>query len=192
MKFIFLILIIFITTNCSKHKTVLICGDHACVNKTEAEQYFEENLTIEVKIIDKKIEKKIDLVELNLNKNHDGKKKISVISKTDTKKKLKTLSEKDVIDIKAKLKNKKKNKKTVKKVDSKLQKEKNKNKNENATSGQIIKQKSNKIIQKDMIKKKNEVVDVCTILEKCSIDEISKYLIDRGKKKSFPDITIRQ
>ena len=27
-----------------KPKTVFICGDHICVNKTEAKQYFEENL----------------------------------------------------------------------------------------------------------------------------------------------------
>ena len=27
--------------SCSKNKTVLICGDHICVNKTEAKQYFE-------------------------------------------------------------------------------------------------------------------------------------------------------
>ena len=37
-----------------------------------------------------------------------------------------------------------------------------------------------------------QVVDVCTILEKCSIDEISKYLIKLGKKKNFPDITKRE
>tara|TARA_B100001057_G_C22725133_1_gene901388 strand:- start:217 stop:795 length:579 start_codon:yes stop_codon:yes gene_type:complete len=192
MKFIFLILIIFILTNCSKHKTVLICGDHACVNKTEAEQYFEENLTIEVRIIDKKIERNIDLVELNLNKNDDGKKKISVSSKKATKKKLKTLSEKEVIDIKAKIKNKKKSKKIVKKVDTELQKEKKEIKNENTTKGQIIKQKGNIFIQNNVNKKRNDVIDICTLLEKCSIDEISKYLIDRGKKKNFPDITIRQ
>ena len=42
-------------TNCSKPKTVLICGDHVCINKAEANQYFEENLTIEVKIVDKKV-----------------------------------------------------------------------------------------------------------------------------------------
>ena len=55
--------------NCSKPKTVLICGDHVCVNKAEAEQFFEENLSIEVKIIDKKKTKpEINLVELNLNK----------------------------------------------------------------------------------------------------------------------------
>ena len=36
------------------------------------------------------------------------------------------------------------------------------------------------------------MVDVCTILEKCSIDEISKYLLKQGKNKKFPDITTRQ
>ena len=49
-----LIFLIFFLSNCSKPKTVLICGDHVCVNKAEAEQYFEENLSIEVKIINKK------------------------------------------------------------------------------------------------------------------------------------------
>ena len=44
--------------SCSKPKTVLICGDHVCINKAEANQYFEENLSIEVKIIDKKVKKK--------------------------------------------------------------------------------------------------------------------------------------
>ena len=53
----------------------------------------------------------------------------------------------------------------------------------------------------DFKKKKNtinvnktnkKIVDVCTILEKCSIDEISKYLLKEGKKKKFPDITSRQ
>ena len=39
---------------CNKPKTVLICGDHVCVNKAEAEKYFEDNLTLEVQIIDNK------------------------------------------------------------------------------------------------------------------------------------------
>ena len=50
---LFLISVLFIVS-CSKQKTVLICGDHVCVNKAEAEQFFEDNLTIEVKIINKK------------------------------------------------------------------------------------------------------------------------------------------
>ena len=46
----FLLLILFSIISCSKPKVVLICGDHVCVNKDEAEQYFEENLSLEVKI----------------------------------------------------------------------------------------------------------------------------------------------
>ena len=47
------------------------------------------------------------------------------------------------------------------------------------------------IIQKNVNKKNKDVLDVCTILEKCSIDEISKYLLEQGNKKDFPDITSR-
>ena len=39
---------------------------------------------------------------------------------------------------------------------------------------------------------KNNIIDVCSILEKCTIDEISKYLLKQGRKKAFPDITARQ
>ena len=53
------------------------------------------------------------------------------------------------------------------------------------------KQKLNENI-KNVNKKNINVVDVCTILKKCSIDEISKYLIEKGKDKNFPDITLRK
>ena len=46
--------------------------------------------------------------------------------------------------------------------------------------------------QNIMHKKNNDIVDICTILEKCNIDEISKYLLDKGNSKDFPDITKRQ
>ena len=77
INFFFLFLIL---GSCSKPKTVLICGDHICINKSEAKQYFEENLSIEVKIIDKKLKKDVDLVELNLSTSPDGKKEV-IISK---------------------------------------------------------------------------------------------------------------
>ena len=43
---------ILVLYGCSKPRAVLICGDHICVNKSEAEQYFEDNLSIEVQIVD--------------------------------------------------------------------------------------------------------------------------------------------
>ena len=79
MKFLITILLILILSNCSKPKTVLICGDHVCINKTEAEQYFEENLSIEIKVINKKI-KKTNLIELNLN-NTKNKREVNLVSK---------------------------------------------------------------------------------------------------------------
>ena len=51
--------------------------------------------------------------------------------------------------------------------------------------------KTYKLLNKTNINKVNKV-DVCTIIEKCSIDEISKYLIKLGKKRDFPDITSRE
>ena len=184
MKKTLLIIIILFLSNCSKPKTVLICGDHVCVNKAEAKQYFEENLSIEVKVINKQPQKEINLVELNLKNNEKGKREISLSVKSNTNKKLKALSNKEIVKIKKEIKNKKKLEKNKKIKKRKLVKK--------IVKENQISQNENKVIQKNINRNYNDVVDVCTILQKCSIDEISKYLIEQGKKKKFPDITIRQ
>ena len=174
MKFFTTILFVLFLSSCSKPKTVLICGDHVCINKAEAEQYFQENLSLEVKIIDKRDKKEINLVQLNLNEDSDGKRIVN-ISKTDNKE-LKVLSNKEVSKIKKDIKEKAKDKKVVKKTFH--QKE--------------LLSKKNIKKPKKLNKKQKELVDICTILEKCSIDEISKYLIKQGKNKKFPNITTRE
>ena len=179
MNKFFLILVFLLFQTCSKPKTVLICGDHKCVNKSEAKQFFEENLSIEVKIISKDKNTNVDLVELNLNKNSD-RKKINIVSKTKTNKKVKTLTENEIKKIKKELKKKEMKKRRIAK--------KNDFKGELKVSTPEKKFKNTKKINK--INK--EVIDVCTILDKCSIDEISKYLIKQGNNKKFPDITIRE
>ncbi len=188
MKIVFLIFIIFLSTSCSKPKTVLICGDHICINNDEAEQYFEENLSIEVKIIDKKFDKDDDLIELNLRENSSDRKKISISSKSSTKSPIKKLSKNEIIKIKSdiKKKNKKKEAKRLVKKEDKISNQKNiKKKNK-------LKSIDKKIIDENVNKKRKDVVDICTILAKCSIDEISKYLIKQGKNKKFPNITTRE
>ena len=45
--------------------------------------------------------------------------------------------------------------------------------------------------EKTVNKSSIKIADVCTILEKCSIDEISKFLVEQGKNREFPDITTR-
>ncbi len=188
MRFLILLFFFIFLTNCNKPKTVLICGDHICVNKKEAQQYFEENLSLEVKIIKKKKnDELIDLVELNLKENSDGNKKVSLLSKSSTKKRLKDLSSKEIIQIKKDVKKKIKEKKLKK---SNIEKKKFNKVKEIENKTQTKDQKT--IIKENVNKQKINVVDVCTILEKCSIDEISKYLLDQGRKKDYPDITIRE
>ena len=188
MKLVLIIFLIFFLSNCSKPKTVLICGDHVCINKAEAEQYFEENLSIEVKIINKKLDIEEDLVELNLKESALGNKKISISSKKTTNNPIKTLSNKEVVKIKENIKNKKKEKKLAKKIVKKEKEFVNKE-----ISKQIKpKYKKEKITKSNVNKRGKHVVDICTIIKKCSIDEISKYLLDNGRKKKYPDITKRQ
>ncbi len=187
MKKILLFLIILVIYGCNKPKTVLICGDHVCVNKIEAEQYFEENLTLEVKVIDNRKSKEISLVELNLKSNSEDKKEINIFSKKKTNKKLKELSsaeikkKKDEIKERKKVNNRKaKDKKITKQAKLIKSKEKQKSQNNIIKSEKIVNNPSKKI------------TDICTILEKCSIDEISKFLVKQGEKRKFPDITIRE
>ena len=183
MKYFLLTISFLLLVNCSKPKTVLICGDHICVNKAEAEEYFQENLSIEVKIFDKRIKDEMDLVELNLKQNQSEGKKISILSKKDTKNEIKVLSNEEITKIKKNIKNRKKEKKIAKKVIKKKEEIINENK---------ITKSDDIILENNIKKKRNDVVDVCSIIEECSIDEISKYLLKQGKEKGFPDITTRQ
>ena len=194
MKIIYLIFLLFLLTNCNKPKAVLICGDHICINKTEAEQFFEENLSLEVKIIDKKIKKEVDLIELNLKEKPSGERKITLLTKKDTLKELKTLSNDEKEKIKKNIINKKKEMRAAKKKENNVKKEDNKKnyKNENNTKKSNKNPLNSKIMRNNNNKKSTAIVDVCTILDKCNIDEISKFLLEQGRKKRYPDITIRE
>tara|TARA_X000001036_G_scaffold316004_1_gene294451 strand:- start:352 stop:918 length:567 start_codon:yes stop_codon:yes gene_type:complete len=188
MKKILIILSFFLIHHCSKPKSVLICGDHVCVNNSEAEQYFEDNLSIEVKIIDSKEKDEIDLIELNLRDNSSSKRKVSVVKKDKTDQTIKILNNEEIMKIKKKIKENNKEKKIAKKIlneNSLKKKTKLKKKVK-------IKRKNTKKKSLDVNKNSIKVVDICTILEKCSIDEISKYLLNQGKKRKFPDITTRE
>lgn len=169
-RFLF-ILILLMLQNCSKPKTVLICGDHICVNKKEAEQYFEENLSIEVKVLNRKEKKNnFNLVELNLNSDFKDEKKISINQKKSTKEVVKVLTNKQIKEIKNNIKKKGKKKKFVKKI-SNLNNNKNK---------KLLRQNT------------KNITDVCLIVKNCNIDEISKYLLNQAKKKKIPDITLKE
>tara|TARA_B100001057_G_scaffold407437_1_gene421284 strand:- start:1164 stop:1724 length:561 start_codon:yes stop_codon:yes gene_type:complete len=186
MRFLKFLIIFVLLSNCSKPKTVLICGDHVCINKAEAEQFFEENLTLEVRVINKKTKSDIDLVELNLKEDSNGNKKVIVSQKQKPNQELKVLTNNEVNKIKKNIKNKKKEKKLVKKI---TENKKSKEKKSIIDTNESNKKKE---ITKKNVYKKDNVIDVCKLLKKCNIEEISKYLLEQGKKKDFPDITRRQ
>ncbi len=188
MRLLFILTTVLLT-NCSKPKTVLICGDHVCVNQAEANQYFEENLSIEVKIIDNKIKKKIDLVELNLKDKNEDNRKIGVTTIQKTKKEIKILSKDEIIKIKKNIENKQIQQKIARKIPKKQKKNKKLEKEKIEKSSKFkdvdVKKKA-----KYVNKNSKDLVDVCTVLEKCNIEEISKYLIKKGKNKDYPNISL--
>ena len=94
----------------------------------------------------------------------------------------------EIKNIKKKIKQKVINKKATKKLVKKN------NNIENKKAIRSVKKERKLYTLKNTTKKTNvnknkDVFDVCSILDKCNIDEISKYLLDQGKKKDFPDIT---
>ena len=167
MKFFLLFLFTFLfscSTPIGGEKHVYICGDHACANKKEMEEYFDNNISIEVYTItsDKDKKKNFDLVELNLLKEKlESKEKIQISEK---KKKInKQIKERKKL---AKLK--------MKKVEESFK----------------VKEITKK---KEILKKKKSIqftiVRICKNLQECDIDKISKIVMDIGKKKDYPDIT---
>ena len=180
MKYLFIIPIFLITVSCSKPKTVFICGDHICVNKTEAQQYFEDNLTLEVEILENKVPREPSLIELNLNEKNLENKQVFVKKKLDTEKKVKKLTKNEKKKIISIVKKKQINKKIASKKTLKENKKISINKNKNDVN------KKREIIME------TKTFDICQIIKECTIDEISKYLIKEGNKRNFPDITTRQ
>tara|TARA_B100000965_G_scaffold404824_1_gene436749 strand:+ start:1258 stop:1821 length:564 start_codon:yes stop_codon:yes gene_type:complete len=185
---IILFLFIFFLVSCSNTKKVFICGEHECINKSEAKIYFEENLSIEVRVIDKNEEKSFNLVRINKIGEEDKDNKNIQVVKRQQKSKIRKLSKKEIIDKKNQIKLKKKEKKqanvregkTIIKKE-KLEKDKSKKKK--------LKIKNIKNENKELILTKHK--NVCEIIEKCDIDEISRLLLKEGNTKKFPNISKR-
>ena len=167
MRLLFLIIFLFLH-NCANplvgEKRVFICGDHPCVNQKEVDEYFNNNISIEVYTITSNKEKKenFDLVELNLLKDKlKSKNKINVVQ--NEKNITKQLKERKKL-AKLKMKKVEENNKIIKTPKNKERANKNK-----ATQFTFVR--------------------ICKNLEECDIDKISKIIMDIGREKDYPDIT---
>ena len=171
MRFV-LITFFILLFSCTKPQTNFICGDHKCVNKAEAEQYFEENLSLEVQIISNDKQVSYNLVDLNLANNERN---IDIV-KNKNKKVVKKLSTEEIKAKKIEIKKKKK------RLDQNLKKSKK----------EVNLKKKNKIdttTSKNLI---NDSSDICLKLEKCDIDSIASYLIKVSNEKDYPNISLRE
>jgi len=180
---IFLVILFLILVNCSSsNKYTYMCGERECVDKKEIDEYFEKNLSVEVLILNKENNESLDLVKLNLL-SRDQKKQIK--DKSVNKKKIlkfKKSEEKKIL--------KKRLKEERKLAKLKIKEEKKSIKLNKKKKNQSVKKKIKQIKfkkEKNVNRIKNN--KICYIVEKCDIDEISKHLIEIGKKKDYPDIT---
>ena len=107
----FLIILFIFLNSCSKPKAVFICGNHECINKKEANEYFKENLTLSVKILDQNKKELIyDLVKLNIDKEKDfSDKSIKVKKSKKNKLTIKKLSKDEIKKRKQEMRFKEKN-----------------------------------------------------------------------------------
>tara|TARA_B100000686_G_scaffold184672_1_gene191491 strand:- start:16 stop:492 length:477 start_codon:yes stop_codon:yes gene_type:complete len=156
-----------------------MCGERECIDKKEIDEYFAKNLTIEVLITSEEKDKPLDLVNLNLESDNQEKR-----GKDKNLKRIKLSKEKKYQKKKLLRKKLKKQRKIAK---LKLKKEKKINKIKKKT---FVKKKNKQIKLKQEIKvNKANDKNICYIIDKCDIEDISKHLIEIGKKKDYPDIT---
>ena len=204
--------IFLIVVSCTTVKKTYVCGDHICLDKKEFNEYFAENLTIEVKILKKK-KKSINLVQLN-SLNATAPLKITDASRLNAikkKKKYKAALKTQRSILKQKRKNKKIEEKNNIKNKKYLAKLKQKNDKENIAQKTIIDKKlnSSKVKTKNILKSgsgidKTKVSDkiltfksvktkpqenLCKEINDCDIDKIAELLLKKGSKKKYPDIT---
>ena len=174
MKKIYLLIFVLLLS-CTSGKKVYICGDHPCKNKKEIDDYFKNNISIEVYVIENDKVKKSnqDLVQLNLSKDKTLDKKNKKLDFLKERKKEILDTKKEQKPSKLKLRVKTENKEKLKYPEDKKSTVQSKRK------FTYKKQKSTK------------VVHMCKNIEECDIDIISKKVIDLSKNKSFPDINFR-
>jgi len=211
VKLLYLFFILFLFSCSSLEKKSYICGDRPCINKKEYNEYFANNLIIEVSSYQKK-KKKINLVELNTNRSIENKKsnkdfrlqeKVRKKSEKERLKleKIRLLEERKMREKKAKFKAKEE-KQLIKASKSNQKKEKisiyEKKKRQNKVKNTIKKKDFdkndnkkiliNKEIQIDSVKSGN-IKGICDEIQNCDIDKIAEILTKKGKSKPYPSIS---
>ena len=165
MKHFYLICFLILLASCSSNKKVFWCGDHACINNAEKEEYFKKTMIVEVKNIKST---KIKKTEFEVIKEKIGLKESRAIAKQLKIEKKRRLKEEKKL---AKLKRTEDRK--IKKNEKKLEKE-----------ARIKEDKTN---SKPIIKTSKNLSENI-IIASSEFDELKKKIIEKNMSRSYPDI----
>ena len=180
MNKIYILIFIFLA-GCASPNKVYICGDHKCKNKKEIDDYFKNNISVEVYVVESKKMKDKDqnLVQLNILSEKDSKKEkkeLAFLSKRKDVKKNEINKDKPT---KLKLQVKTDD---MGKLDGKKKKDIKKDKNKKS----LVSKPNNIFTYKK--NKKTKIVHLCKSVDECDINIISKKITESGIEKSFPNI----
>ena len=204
------ILFFFFLFSCVNIKKEYVCGDRPCLDKKDFNEYFSQELTVEIMPQKNKKFKNNNLIILNTKNNN-----VKKIDKKSSKQEDKLQKKAEKQRLKAQKKQLMKERK-IKKAELKLKKKKEKylirtqktkdvfkniiidkkeiqnyqtkkSVDKTAAKKSNIKRIEKDNIQIDLVKSKN-VKSVCDGIKDCDIDKIAEILIKEGKRKPFPNI----
>ena len=188
MKILIFLFIFFFISNCTNSKSVYWCGDHACINEKEKEEYFKKTMIVEVRNVEKgntlkvsQIEKLILETDQNVKKRKLNKKGLSKQTKLKEKKIIK--EEKELVK-QAKIEQKRriKEEKELAKQAEIEQKRKIKKEKELA--------KQAKLEEKRRIKEEKKLAQKIKKDENKQIKKLSKKMIKEGKNLTKKNLEI--
>tara|TARA_Y100000590_G_C15217329_1_gene824854 strand:- start:37 stop:597 length:561 start_codon:yes stop_codon:yes gene_type:complete len=178
--FIFFLILIFITS-CSSNKSVYWCGDHACSNNKEKENYFKKTMIVEVRNLDKEKNNDVSVNEKIINQSKTEKNKLANTEKKidqeiNLEEKLVTIDEDEIQE------------------QIEIQEQMKKQAEERAKEEKDLKEQI-KLEERSEIKKKHEKTSstfakIVEIEESSSknFDEIVEKILIRNSTRSYPKI----
>ncbi len=193
MKKLFLVIILFLLSNCSASKDTYWCGDRPCINKEEKEAYFKKTMIVEIKDIEKKSSKNNSEIEkVILQAQNKDKKKIKEDKYLDKQAKLET---------KRKKKEEKRLAKQAKLEVKRIEKEKKKIAKEAKLEAKRIEKEERELTKKSRTQvskpiKKEEVktsINSDVVIEKSptfstSFNKLVEKITNRNILRPYPDI----
>ena len=164
MKLLLLLLFLTLMVSCSNSKKVYWCGDHPCINKKEKQTYFQKNMIVEVRNINKNDKKLLNDIE-----------KIMQQAKVNQKKQIKINKE---LAKQARIDEKKR-----KKREKKLAKENRKNEKK------LIKNKKKSVKQKEKKSEFDKTADSTTLQTTAStFANLVEKVTKQNMSRPYPDI----